>query len=667
MDLKTELALLKCQVIDPDEAVTTTHQEVLLILAQTFNRNDAVLLCEPSVVRGHSGPPDIVVLDPASGLHVIEVKGVELDQVQSVVAGGAIKILYGTNLSSKDPSKQAKRAMFDIKDSASRHFNGELNIPFQSWVVFPRIRRVDWEHKFGEAVSSRPEVLFSEDINSSELGSRLCKTGISWLAKFGLNECPTQQLQSVMAAFGDSEVLRPGPRPVQPLYHGPKDERLDEGLAEYRILTKQQQRLTSQGWNDGPRLVRGVAGSGKTVVLAVQVARMIDRLQKDTRHLFDMNKTIPPILVVCFNRTLVPFIRQKIQIAYGQRTGEAFPETTVVVTHFNKLLYDLSREGFFNYQQINVTDSDQRAAHYLSDLKALTGALRERLSNGLYYGIFVDEGQDFNENDYRLLLQFCARTPEGLPRTFVFYDDAQNLYARQRPTWADLGLELRGGRSVVMDESYRSPRKVIEPAFNVLLGTHAADPQSVKTRGFADIATLKDKNQISLENGHIRVHFAVREGDPVTLSSCSGKEAEQALVANRCETLMRIDGLLPQDILVLTFTRDRALQLAHAIATRVGQNLVRCAFKEEEKDTLAVQPDRITVSTIASAKGYDAPHVLLASLDDIPDNVEGRASFYVGCTRAREWLDVSGSSVTPLVREFQASLAASAGEVGRGA
>jgi superfamily I DNA/RNA helicase len=72
---------------------------------------------------------------------------------------------------------------------------------------------------------------------------------------------------------------------------------------------------------------------------------------------------------------------------------------------------------------------------------------------------------------------------------------------------------------------------------------------------------------------------------------------------------------------------------------------------------LAVQANRITVSTIASAKGYDASYVLLVALDDFPDDVEGRASFYVGCTRAREWLDVSASNTTPLVRKFEASLA----------
>jgi superfamily I DNA and RNA helicase len=215
-----------------------------------------------------------------------------------------------------------------------------------------------------------------------------------------------------------------------------------------------------------------------------------------------------------------------------------------------------------------------------------------------------------------------------------------------------------------MDESFRNPRQVIEPALNVLLGTHAANPESVKTRGFADIATLRDKNLISIENRHIRVHFSARESGTVTLSLCNDKEAEQALLASRCETLMRFDGLLPQDILVLTLRKARARQLANALATRISSNLVRCTFNE--KDSLAVQPNKVTVSTIASAKGYDAPYVLLASLDDFPGDVEGRASLYVGCTRAREWLDVSGSSVTPLVREFETSLAASTGESRRG-
>ncbi len=210
---------------------------------------------------------------------------------------------------------------------------------------------------------------------------------------------------------------------------------------------------------------------------------------------------------------------------------------------------------------------------------------RERLVNGLFHGIFVDEGQDFHENEYRLLLRLCARTGTGLPRAFVFYDDAQNLYGLRRPTWADLGLDVRG-RAVVMDESFRSPRQIIEPAFNVLLGSHAADPKSVKTRGFADIATLADKKLVLAENNHVRIQFAPRESDPATLSLCCDKSAETVHVASQCEKLMQLEGLLPQDILVLTFKRERAGELAQAISERIGSELVR--YTLNDKDGLAI-------------------------------------------------------------------------------
>src|SRR5216684_3349147 len=193
-----------------------------------------------------------------------------------------------------------------------------------------------------------------------------------------------------------------------------------------------------------------------------------------------------------------------------------------------------------------------------------------------------------------------------LPRTFIFYDDAQNLYGRRRPTWLDIGLDMRG-RSIVMDKSFRNSRQIIEPAFNVLLGTHAADPQSVKTRGFADVAALKDANLIAVDQSGIRVNFAAREGDPVVLTSCESREQEEALLAKRCEHLLKIDKLLPQDIFILTFRRARAFELAAAIAKRIGSEFVRCALRE--KDSLAIQADKVTVSTIASAKGYDAPCV----------------------------------------------------------
>jgi len=649
---------LRCRIVDAEEARTRTHREVLLILAQTFDEDGAVLMCEPSIVRGRSGPPDIAILDPKSGVHVVEVKGVPLDSVRTVRPGGAIEIAYGSRMSAKDPSKQASNKMFDIKDAAGRHFGGELNLAFQFWVVFPRITRSEWMDKFGEAVSSRNEVLFADDLESSHLGERLQGRGIDRLAAFGMQSCPAQQMRSVMAAFGDSEVLRPplrsGPKPPE----GSKGQGLEEALAEYRALTDLQQRVIAKDWNGGPRLVRGVAGSGKTMVLAAQAARLIEQIHQGTVDLFDGSRRRPAVLAVCFNRTLVPFIRDRIERAYRQRTNEPLPEASLLVMHFNNVLHHLSRRGYCKYRRIaDEPDADKRAAECLSELEAATGKHADELARGLYAAVFVDEGQDFHDNEYRLLMKLCARTPSGLPRIFVFYDDAQNLYGLKRPTWTDLGLELRG-RTIVMDECFRNPRQIIEPAFNLLLGTYAEEQAAVRTRGYADLATLEDKSLITRANGHVRVHFSTRQGAPVSFRQCESRNAERDHIADRCEQLMNNDGLLPQDILVLTYRRRRALELADAIAERIGGNKVRRPFEEDAKDRIAIGPGRITVSTVASTKGYDAPQVLLASVDAFPDTVEGRVCMYVGCTRAREWLEATTTEMTGLTREFERSVTA---------
>ena len=118
---------------------------------------------------------------------------------------------------------------------------------------------------------------------------------------------------------------------------------------------------------------------------------------------------------------------------------------------------------------------------------------------------------------------------------------------------------------------------------------------------------------------------------------------------------------MPQDILVVTFRRDRASEIVAALSSSLGAGSVHCPFEpenSENKDGLLMRPNKITVSTVASAKGYDAPYVIVASLEDFTSDVEGRASLYVACTRARKWLDVNASGSSELTLEFQEALRA---------
>ena len=60
------------------------------------------------------------------------------------------------------------------------------------------------------------------------------------------------------------------------------------------------------------------------------------------------------------------------------------------------------------------------------------------------------------------------------------------------------------------------------------------------------------------------------------------------------------------------------------------------------KDNYILQRGKITFSTIESAKGYDAPIVFLVGAVLLPTDNRGRAEFYVGATRSRYKLFVSG-------------------------
>jgi superfamily I DNA and RNA helicase len=90
--------------------------------------------------------------------------------------------------------------------------------------------------------------------------------------------------------------------------------------------------LSSQVWSGGPRLARGVAGSGRTIVLSNNLARGLARGLGDGETLFEMEER-PRLLAVCYNRTLAPFIRQKIDLAFRQGTGRGLPEDAVEIWH----------------------------------------------------------------------------------------------------------------------------------------------------------------------------------------------------------------------------------------------------------------------------------------------------------------------------------------------
>jgi hypothetical protein len=598
-----------------------------------------------------------VLVDRIAGVHVIEVKGVALDQIEAILPGGLFQIRYHGRSDSKSPLAQVRKAMFDIKNAAEEACPSELILHFRHWVVFPSISRHSWLERWGPGAYAPPELLFSEDLPL--LADTIRTDGQRSLANKGLAHWSADQTAWVWRAFGDSSVLYhpPEEREARRVPVATLGELFDEAAEAYKTLSDEQQRLSSQNWTGGPRLIRGVAGSGKTIVLANNLARCLQRSHGTEGWLFGDLMSKPKLLAVCYNRTLVPFIQKKVAVSFQQRTGRTLPDDAVEVTYYNGLLYRLSKKGLWRYHRIDDVGEEARVQRYLNELEHVRMNQPDLLDSLNYDAIFVDEGQDFLENDFKLLKGLCRTAKEGgEPNLYIFYDDAQNYLVRPRPNWRSLGLNLVGARSQVMTRCFRNTRAIIETSLNVLYGRFAESSVERPTKEFGDIGTLEEKGLIKDHGDRYEVRFAVRDGQLPRLTIAPTWIDEGRLIIERLRWLIEEQRVRPEDVLVLANSWKRILVLARAITAAKIPALGGVHVAKDNRDRPLRRPGYIGLSTVASAKGYDAYCTLLAAANDFGADLKRRASFYIGCTRAIEYLEVFAHQRTALVTEFERAL-----------
>jgi len=359
------------------------------------------------------------------------------------------------------------------------------------------------------------------------------------------------------------------------------------------------------------------------------------------------------IAVICFNRALVSLLREKIKDAYKQQTFEDIQSGDILwVGHLNglmhKVTYDRRPELVFMRVDSTKDGARQRAKQYAAQFKTFLEKHAPDDKGLLFDAIFVDEGQDFEPEEFQSLLTLLKPSHKtGEKNLIVFYDDAQNLYARERPVWKQIGIDVqRGDRARIMKECFRNPREIVETAFNILLGSEATSEDKVSLRKYADVENLRKDGLIEEVGSHYKVRFAERTSDyPVTYAFPT-RAKEKEWIATEIERLIKREAVRPEDILVLfSYVKDFE-DLRDIIRARLGpehiRNFLRPFGENGDKDNYIFGPKCLTLSTVHGAKGYDAYVVFLAGVDLFHSDAAGRATFYVGATRAKLRLYLTG-------------------------
>ncbi len=171
------------------------------------------------------------------------------------------------------------------------------------------------------------------------------------------------------------------------------------------------------------------------------------------------------------------------------------------------------------------------------------------------------------------------------------------------------------------------------------------------------MSTLEEKGLIEDKGDRFEVRFAVREGMQPRLTIAADIEEERRLLVERLYWLIEEQRVRTNNILVLFHSWNRIWGLAEAIRSAGISSIVEVHVARDDQDRILKRRGCLPLSTVASAKGYDAYCTLLASANDFPTDVSGRASIYEGCTRAIEYLEVFAHQKSGLVFEMERALA----------
>jgi superfamily I DNA and RNA helicase len=396
------------------------------------------------------------------------------------------------------------------------------------------------------------------------------------------------------------------------------------------VLSQEQQRLTNLKLDGKPRLVRGVAGSGKSIVLCNWLAKTVKRLEG--------NKGVR-IWAVYANRSLHKMLRESVESAWdGLHENELFekpefPWQKVELLHVKDVLAGMLPSTSLSMDAFEF-DYDRAAEEFLN--RQDTANLLPRCS-----ALFIDEAQDMGPSTLRLLLSIVEQTDSEDPNSrsaHVFYDNAQNIYGRKTPKWSEFGIDMRG-RSTIIRESFRSTTPITELAVNVL---HRLTPEDER-QDHTELLSL-GLIEKSERNGQewLKVRFNQIHGPKPIYHSYDNRTAEIESIAGHIKHLIQREGMSTNDI-VLIYNGQSIVEL---LESRLTPKLAEFGVELSVQKNRAFerQDNTLIVTTSHSYKGYESEVVMIPCVDQYVtgDGQILASNLYVAMTRARSLLAIYG-------------------------
>jgi superfamily I DNA and RNA helicase len=635
--------------------------------------------------------PDILIADRELGLIVIEVKSIRIDQLVQISGHRWEYQNYYTAFG--NPYQQAENQLFALLDYFRREPCLRDRITARALVALPFVSQQEWQGRGFDRLPSNPPILFQDHFSYSV---DLCE----YFQKLA----PVIQGQKI--TFKDWKLwlsILSG----TPLFCQPTHRVLSPPQSRGKILQKlrsqisdfdlQQEKISKQ-IPPGCQRIRGIAGSGKTVLLCQKLAHM---------HLKHPDWKIA---LVFFSRSLYhPIIEQVdrwLRHFSQNQQGYEPKNLNLCILH---AWGSKNQAGLYStlcklagIRPLSVNDTESQPPNEAL-AEACIHLLKATAIPQIFDAILIDEGQDliadrwkfdhkqpFYWMAYQALRPVNPIYPEQ-KRLIWAYDEAQSLETLKIPTASELfGEELGylvtgtypGGikKSEIVRRCYRTPHDIIIAAHAIGMGllrpagmlTGMTRADEWKAIGYEVQGKFIAGEKITLNRPRENSANPLQQwwkGSIIDLNTYAYRQQELTALAQKIKHNLRYDGLRPsREILVILVGHVfEAIKLEAHVATFLikqgidifipGNRHCNCLKTEPEEG----DPNRfwhdgaITVARIHRAKGHEADMVYVVGLDRVAkeeSNLSLRNQLFVALTRSRAWAEMSGIGNYPLYQEI---------------
>jgi hypothetical protein len=558
-------------------------------------------LCWYNVALGPAAlHPDFIVFHPRRGLLILEVKDWQAHSIE-----GADKTHFRIHtergvLSVESPLEQARgyaHAAVDVLQRdpqlvfSSGREAGKLRFPWGYGVVFPNLTRKQFdEGGLGEVIPPQRAICkdeMTENVEAEAFQKRLWEM---FTVPFkGALSLP--QIDRIRWHLFPEVRIQPRQGDLFAADEPPPDQ--------MRVMDLVQEQL-ARSLGEGHRVIHGVAGSGKTLILGYRAEQLAQAATK-------------PILILCYNESLARRIDATMH-AKGL-------EHKVQTHHFHQWC----RAQLVAYHAGLPEANDDKPAFFAAMVDRVIRAVeRGQIPAAQYDAILIDEGHDFRPEWLKLVVQMVDPKTNSL---LVLYDDAQSIYGdeagstrRKKFSFKSVGIQA-AGRTTILKINYRNTDAILRFARDIA--------QSILKPSEAD------DDGVPL----LAPQSAGRPGKAPEIVKLPSRYDENGFIAKRLKEAHR-QGLAWQGMaLICRYNKD--LEGRGSVLEKLGIPTV--SFRDA---TYSRQEDKVTLITMHSCKGLEFPLVVIPGTERIDggDELDAQEAklLYVAMTRATQELVLCG-------------------------